>query len=69
MPAEVIRLRTYRAKLEGTPTQPSRVPLAIQAAPQAVGLVLPDHEIWLTPEQAYDIALDLFNAAREAKGA
>lgn len=73
MPADgsasnVVRLRDYRAGLEAT-DKPARLPLAIQAAPEAVALVLPEHELWMTPEQAHEVGLDLLLAAREAKGA
>ena len=69
--APVIRLHERRAKAEGTPAE-DRVPLAIQAAPGAVAMfVCPPGgepiELWLRPEQAFEIATDLFNAARDAK--
>lgn len=70
MPADggsnVVRLRDYRAALERS-ERPSRLPLAIQAAPEAVALLLPEHELWMTPEQAFEVAEDLMRAAREAK--
>jgi hypothetical protein len=75
MPAEVVHLARVRAlaqvRAEAAAPVTTRVPCAVQAAPGAVAMVLPpsdaETEHWLTPEQAYELAVDLFNAARDAQ--
>lgn len=67
---DVVRLSEVRARAEGTPTVP-RVPCVVQSAPGAVAFVVPpsdeETELWLTPEQAESLALDLWNCARSAR--
>jgi len=46
--------------------RPSPVPYAVQAHPEAVSLVTPELELWLTPEAAIELAADIKSAAMDA---
>lgn len=65
MPADVLHLAAARARRERS-TRPARVPYAVQAAPGSVALVVPSPENELSPEQAYELAIDLLAAVMEA---
>jgi len=70
MPGELVCLAARRALAELSDA-PARVACAIQSAPGAVAFILTvegePREVWFTPEQAHELGVDFFNAAREAK--
>lgn len=45
------------------------VPLVVQAAPGSVSLIAPGCDLVFSPDQAFELAKDIWNAAREAKEA
>jgi len=69
MPADVVSLAAARRARAIASDEPDRQPLALAAQPGAVTLVVGEAELWLAPEQAREIGLDLLELARVAEAA